>query len=186
METTIRELKASSDIRSGDNGQQFTFDDKAKFLDKCYGVFNHNVPNSALHEVNTICKHRQSTSASLLWPEHLLIVLFFVSCNFSRCHRILSDPGRHHTPIGRIENRRAAREFAYSARILAIQPGNRHKIRWCFSLPLLVHHCYRLEVPQEIPRIWSQEEMAAVLIDAIYQAIIILWIYREIYKISTE
>lgn len=51
---TIEKLKSNAKLNSGTNGKPFTMADKFNFLTICSQEFNHTVPNSALHEMNTI------------------------------------------------------------------------------------------------------------------------------------
>lgn len=50
----VDELKSSSNIKSGCDGTKFNLADKFNFLSICTEKFQHPVPNSVLHEINTI------------------------------------------------------------------------------------------------------------------------------------
>lgn len=50
----VEELKTASNTKTGCNGTQFSLADKFSFLMQCADKFQHPVPNSVLHEINTI------------------------------------------------------------------------------------------------------------------------------------
>lgn len=50
----VEELKTSSNTKTGHNGTKFNLADKFNFLMICAEKFQHTVPNSVLHEINTI------------------------------------------------------------------------------------------------------------------------------------
>lgn len=54
VQTVVEELKTSSNTKTGCNGTQFNLADKFSFLMICAEKFQHTVPNSVLHEINTI------------------------------------------------------------------------------------------------------------------------------------
>lgn len=47
-------LKSEFNLKTGCNGSQFNLEDKFNFLSLCGKEFNHTVPSSVLHEINTI------------------------------------------------------------------------------------------------------------------------------------
>lgn len=52
----VDKLKESANLTTGFNGKSFTLQDKFDFLTLCGKEFNHTVPNSVLHEIQTISK----------------------------------------------------------------------------------------------------------------------------------
>lgn len=52
----VQKVKETAAIASGFDGKDFSLTDKFEFLTKCQTEFNHIVPSSVLHEINTISK----------------------------------------------------------------------------------------------------------------------------------
>lgn len=52
----VDKLKESANLTTGFNGKKFSLADKFDFLTLCGKEFNHTVPNSVLHEINTMSK----------------------------------------------------------------------------------------------------------------------------------
>lgn len=52
----VDKVKIDTSIKTGFSGTVFTAEDKFHFLTNCSKEFNHTVPNSVLHEINTISK----------------------------------------------------------------------------------------------------------------------------------
>lgn len=55
VEATVRQIKSTSGVKSGENGVPFSLEDKGTFLSLCSIEFNHVIPSSVLHEINTVC-----------------------------------------------------------------------------------------------------------------------------------
>lgn len=54
VQNIVDELKTASKLKTGYNGTTFNLEDKFNFLSICAKEFNHPVPSSLLHEINTI------------------------------------------------------------------------------------------------------------------------------------
>lgn len=52
----VDKLKESANLTTGFSGKKFSLEDKFNFLTLCANEFDHTVPNSVLHEINTISR----------------------------------------------------------------------------------------------------------------------------------
>lgn len=74
---TVNKLKADAKLTSGFSGQKFRLEDKFSFLLLCSQEFNHTVPNSSLHEIETIgiCLLQQWMYLMTYWFDSICSVL---------------------------------------------------------------------------------------------------------------
>lgn len=57
VQQIVERLQATAACTTGTDATNFSLEDKYKFLSLCETEFNHTVPSSLLHEMNTICKY---------------------------------------------------------------------------------------------------------------------------------
>lgn len=94
---------------------------KFKVLADCFKEFNHSVPNSLLHAIQTKGKRKQ-------WQ--LIIHGLYICFELRWCQGILPENGGHTDPARQVEVNGTAAEPSCAAKLPPLPSGHRHKIWW--------------------------------------------------------
>lgn len=156
---TVLQLKATANCATGSFDNEFNLGDKFKFLSLCSTEFNHTVPNSVLHEINTYGELTMQIIDPMMIIEW---ILFFVVLR--RCHCILWNASRHNFTTWWNAQANITTESAHPTWIHSF----RSEPRWIFQgadcISTSVYYTYRYQSKSKIQKHYIWAEMVTIII----------------------